>query len=611
VVKTYPLAISQKGCQNKVMFLRATTRKKDGKTHRYYSVVENRRVRDGRSVQKTLLYLGEINDGQKAGWSKAIDVVEGKESRQMSLFPEDREVPEDVESSVQLIMNKLELSRPRQWGACWLASELWKLLGLLDFWKDRLGVSRKGTRWRNVLQTLVTYRLIDPGSEWRLHRYWYDHSAMGDLLGEDFRIAGKDTFYRCHDKLLEHKDELFKHLRNRWENLFDAKFEVLLYDLTSTYFESDPPFQGKRKFGYSRDKRSDCVQVVIALVVTTDGFPFAYEVLPGNTQDKQTLRGMLEHIGKCYGTADRIWIMDRGIPTEETLKEMRESDYPVHYLVGTPRGQLTRYEAALSEKSWHKVREKVRVKFITKDKELFILAESDDRRKKERGIRLGKLGRLISRLKELRGQKTITRDKLLKKIGVAEKDAGRFARLVNITIPEINEPINEDTFFWRINLSKYRQIYRRDGRYLLRTNQYGTDPAELWKQYILLTEVEEAFRNLKGDLSVRPIYHQLEDRVEAHIFVSFLAYCMHVTLRQLVRTYSPGLTPRSILEQLKVIQMIDVHVPTTDGRELRMSRYTKPDKAQQLLLERLKFKLPPQPPPEISTGSDTAVVKTF
>jgi transposase len=611
VVKTYPLAISQKGCQNKVMFLRATTRKKDGKTHRYYSVVENRRVRDGRSVQKTLLYLGEINDGQKAGWSKAIDVVEGKESRQMSLFPEDREVPEDVESSVQLIMNKLELSRPRQWGACWLASELWKLLGLLDFWKDRLGVSRKGTRWRNVLQTLVTYRLIDPGSEWRFHRYWYDHSAMGDLLGEDFRIAGKDTLYRCHDKLLEHKDELFKHLRNRWENLFDAKFEVLLYDLTSTYFESDPPFQGKRKFGYSRDKRSDCVQVVIALVVTTDGFPLAYEVLPGNTQDKQTLRGMLEHIGKCYGTADRIWIMDRGIPTEETLKEMRESDYPVHYLVGTPRGQLTRYEAALSEKSWHKVREKVRVKFITKDKELFILAESDDRRKKERGIRLGKLGRLISRLKELRGQKTITRDKLLKKIGVAEKDAGRFARLVNITIPEINEPINEDTFFWRINLSKYRQIYRRDGRYLLRTNQYGTDPAELWKQYILLTEVEEAFRNLKGDLSVRPIYHQLEDRVEAHIFVSFLAYCMHVTLRQLVRTYSPGLTPRSILEQLKVIQMIDVHVPTTDGRELRMSRYTKPDKAQQLLLERLKFKLPPQPPPEISTGSDTAVVKTF
>jgi transposase len=593
------------------MYLRATSKRKDGKIHRYYSVVESRRVRDGRSVQKTLLYLGEINDSQKTGWTRAIEIVEGKENRQMSLFPADREVPEGVENSVQLIMSRLELSRPRQWGACWLACELWELLGLSEFWKDRLGVSRKGTRWRNVLQTLVTYRLIDPGSEWRLHRYWYDNSAMGDLLGEDFRLAGKDTLYRCHDKLLEHKDDLFRHLRKKWENLFDTKFEVLLYDLTSTYFESNPPFQGKRQFGYSRDKRNDCVQVVIALVVTPEGFPIAYEVLPGNTQDKQTLRGMLEHIGRCYGTADRIWIMDRGIPTEEVLKEMRESEYPVYYLVGTPRGHLTRYETALSEKPWNKVREKVRVKFLSKDKELYILAESDDRRKKERGIRLGKLMRFISRLKELRSQKTIDRDKLLKKIGAAEKDAGRFAGVIDITIPGINEPVNEDTFFWRINLSRYRKLYRRDGRYLLRTNQSGTDPGKLWEQYILLTEVEEAFRNLKGDLSVRPIYHQLEERIDAHIFVSFLAYCLHVTLRKLARTYSPGLTPRSILEQLKVIQMIDVYVPTTDGRELRMSRYTKPDKTQQLLLDRLKFKLPPQPPPEISVGLDTSVVKTF
>ena len=323
------------------------------------------------------------------------------------------------------------------------------------------------------------------------------------------------------------------------------------------------------------------------------------------------MRGMLEHIGRCYGTADRIWIMDRGIPTEEVLKEMRESDYPVSYLVGTPRGQLSRYESALSEKSWHKVREKVRVKLLSKDDELYILAESDDRRKKERGIRLGKLRRLISRLKELRGQKTIDRDKLLKKIGAAEKDAGRFARVLDINIPGINEQINEETFFWRFNLSKYRQIYRRDGRYLLRTNQHNADPAELWKQYMVLTEVEEAFRNLKGDLSIRPIYHQLEDRVEAHIFVSFLAYCLHVTLRHIAGTYAPGLTPRSILEQFKAVQMIDVHVPTTDGRELRMSRYTKPDKTQQLLLTRLKLKLPPQPPPEISMGSNHAVVKTF
>ena len=568
-------------------------------------------MRDGRSVQKTLLYLGEINDSQKAGWTKAIEVVEGKENRQMSLFPDDRAIPDGVENSIQLVINALELNRPRQWGACWLACEMWDLLGLSDFWQDRLGLSRKGTRWRNVLQTLVTYRLIDPGSEWRLHRYWYDHSAMGDLLGEDFRIAGKDTLYRCHDKLLEYKDELFQHLRGKWENLFDTRFEVLLYDLTSTYFESDPPFNGKRRFGYSRDKRNDCVQVIIALVVTPEGFPLAYEVLPGNTQDKQTLRGMLEHIGRCYGTVDRIWIMDRGIPTEEVLEEMRESEFPVLYLVGTPRGHLTRYEAELSDRSWDTVRENVRVKFLSKDKEMYILAESRDRRKKEKGIRLLKLRRFLSRLKELRGQKTINRDKLLKKIGAAEKDAGRFARLIDVRIPAINEPINNETFFWKINRPKYRQIYSRDGRYLLRTNQTATDPGELWKQYMVLTEVEEAFRNLKGDLAVRPIYHQLEHRIEAHIFVAFIAYCLHVTLRQLARAYSPGLTPRSILEQMKTIQMIDVHIPTTDGRDLKMSRYTKPDKAQQLFLSRLKLKLPPQPPPEISSGSKVAVVKTF
>lgn len=592
------------------MFLRATTRYKDGKAHRYYSVVENRRVRDGRSVQKTLLYLGEINDSQKAGWTKAIGVVEGRESRQMSLFPEDRSVPEGVANGLRLVMSELEVSRPRQWGACWLACEMWELLGLSGFWQDRLGLSRKGTRWRNVLQTLVTYRLIDPGSEWRLHRYWYDHSAMGDLLGEDFRVVGKDTLYRCHDQLLEHKEELFGHLKKKWENLFDSRFEVLLYDLTSTYFESDPPFDGKRRFGYSRDKRNDCVQVIIALVVTVEGFPLAYEVLPGNTQDKQTLRGMLEHIGKCYGAAERIWIMDRGIPTEEVLQQMRESEVAVRYLVGTPRGHLTRYEAALAGKPWEKVRDNVRVKFLSQANEMYVLAESRDRRKKEKAIRLRKLRRFLSRLKELREQKTIDRDTLLKKLGVAEKDAGRCARLLDVAVPAVNKPISEKTFFWKINRSRYRHACSRDGRYLLRTNQTGADPSALWKQYMVLTEVEEAFRNLKGDLAVRPIYHQREHRIEAHIFVAFLAYCVHVTLRQLAKAHSRGLTPRSILEQMKAIQMIDLHIPTTDGRKLKMSRYTKPDKAQQLLLSRLKLKLPPQPPPEIYSATMAAVVKT-
>jgi len=582
------------------MFLREGNRRKDGKDHRYYSIVENRRVRAGRSVQKTLLYLGEINDSQRAAWIRAIDVVAGRERRQMALFPEDREIPEGVANGVRLRMWQLELRRPRQWGACWLASVLWDMLGLTEFWQDRLPASRKGTRWCNVLQALVSYRLIDPGSEWRLHRFWYDHSALADLLGEDFAIAEKDTLYRCHDRLLEHKTDLFKYLRRKWEDLFGTRFDVLLYDLTSTYFESNPPFEDKRQFGYSRDKRSDCVQVVIALVVTPEGFPLAYEVMPGNTQDKQTLRGMLGHVARLYGEAERVWIMDRGVPTEDALEEMRHADMPVRYLVGTPRGHLTRYEAELSLLPWKAVRENVRVKFLPRDNEVFVLAESRDRRLKERAIRLRRLRRLLSRLEEIRDQKTIDRDNLLKKVGAAEKEAGRFARLLQIRIPAVGEPINKLTFYWRLDRKKYCRIRCRDGRYLLRSNQTTMDPAELWKQYMVLTEVEEAFRNLKGDLAIRPIHHQLENRIEAHIFVAFMAYCLHVMLRQLARSHAPGLTPRSILEQMKVIQMIDVHIPTTDGRELKMSRYTKPDRTQQLLLAQLNLKLPPQPSPEIS-----------
>jgi transposase len=483
------------------MFLRKTNRHKDGKDHYYYSVVDTRRVRDGRTVQKTLLYLGEINDSQQAAWVRTIEVVEGWEKRQIALFPEDHEIPAGVEHGLQLRMEKLELCHPRQWGACWLACVLWDKLGLNEFWQQRLPPSRKGTRWRHVLQTLVSYRLIDPGSEWRLHRYWYEQSAMADLLGEDFSLAEKDTLYRCHDKLLRHKDELFQHLRRKWEDLFGARFEVLLYDLTSTYFEGDPPFEGKRRFGHSRDKRSDCVQVLIALIVTPEGLPLAYEVLPGNTQDKQTLRGMLQRISERYGRAERVWIMDRGIPTEEVLQEMREAVAPVRYLVGTPRGHLTQYEAAFSEKPWEEVGAAVRVKLLNKEQEVYVLAESRDRRLKERGIRLRKLRTFVERLKELRVQKTIDRDKLLKKLGAAEKAAGRFARLLEVVVPAKDQPVNAQTFRWKLNRDKYRQLRRRDGRYLLRTNQTARHPDELWRQYMILTEVEEAFRNLKGDLA--------------------------------------------------------------------------------------------------------------
>jgi transposase len=452
-----------------------------------------------------------------------------------------------------------------------------------------------------VLQTLAIYRLIDPGSEWRLHRQWFHDSAMADLLDEDFALAQKDTLYRCLDKLVEHRNALFRYLRSRWEDLFGVKFEVLLYDLTSTYFESDPPFPegDKRQFGYSRDKRSDCVQVLIALIVTPEGFPLAYEVLAGNTADKTTLRGFLQKIENLYGKAERIWVMDRGIPTEEILAEMRAADPPIYYLVGTPKGRLTRYEKGLLELPWQKVREGVQVKLLSQQDELYVLTESRERVSKERAMRRRQLKSLWRRLKQLH-QMELSRDQLLLKLGAAKGQYPAAWRLVSVSIPE-NDPASASPgWSFALRKDKLRQVRRREGRYLLRAHLPAADPARLWPFYVQLTQVEAAFKNLKDDLRVRPIYHQLEHRIEAHIFVAFLSYCLHVSLHHQLRAHAPGLTPRALLEKFAAIQMLDVHFPTTDGRELIFRRYTQPEIDHKMLLAQLGWELPPQSPPRIT-----------
>jgi transposase len=593
------------------MFLKESTRFKDGKEHHYWSLVENRRVDGGRKVvQRHVLYLGEINSSQQAAWRKTIDVFEtgSTRARTVALFSEERSPAIDDDNIVRIRLDQLELRRPRQWGACWLANVLYQKLGLDDFWGEHLPASRKGTRWDHVLQTLVSYRLIDPGSEWRLHREWFDKSAMADLLGADYRLAADDTLYRCLDQLTDHKAALFSHLQQRWKDLFAARFDVLLYDLTSTYFESDPPFAAgdKRRFGYSRDKRFDCVQVVIALVVTPEGFPLGYEVLPGNTLDKQTLGSALTSIEKQYGKARRVWVMDRGIPTEETLEQMRRSDPPVHYLVGTPKGRLSQLEAALTELPWQKVRAGITVKLLPQEGECYVFAQSQSRIGKERAMRRRQLKALWQRLPELRRMKHLKRDDLLMKLGAARQQWPTAWRLVALRVPGKDEEINEQTFTWRLRKAKLRQVRRREGRYLLRTNLTEEDPVKLWAYYIQLTQVEEAFKNLKGDLSLRPVYHQKEDRIEAHIFVSFLAYCLHVTLRRWLHNLAPGLTPRSVLEKFAAVQMIDVHLPTTDGRHVILPRYTQPEKELQVLLDQLKLTLPEQPPPRITTSGKLA-----
>jgi len=425
---------------------------------------------------------------------------------------------------------------------------------------------------------------------------------MGDLLDEEPDVIQKDKPYRCLDKLLPHKKELFSYLTRRWENLFNARFDILLYDLTSSYFECDPPGEGQRQFGYSRDKRSDCVQVVIALIVTPEGFPLAYEVMPGNTSDKNTLADFLKKIEEQYGTANRTWVMDRGIPTEETLQTMRNHDHPIHYLVGTPKGRLSKLEKDFLTRSWHQVRTEVRVKLLKQETELYVMARSDGRVNKERAMRRRRLKRLWKRLKELQNQ-NITRDTLLQKIGAAKKEVGRVAALVKIKLPKEGQNVTAETFSFSLQKAKLKTARRREGCYLLRSNLVNEDPGKLWEHYIQLTEVEQAFKELKGDLSIRPIYHQTDARIEAYIFVAFLAYCLQVTLKCMAREKAPGLTPRSILEKFAAIQMVDVHLPTTDGRHLILSRYTHPNQDQSLLLHKLGLTLPSQPPPKISENA--------
>ena len=420
---------------------------------------------------------------------------------------------------------------------------------------------------------------------------------MADVLNADFALAEKNTLYRCLDLLVEHKDELFKFLCRRWGELFGAKFDVLLYDLTSTYFESDVqrPQDDLRQYGYSRDKRGDCRQVVIALIVTPEGFPLSYEVMSGNTADSTTLSGFLDRIEQRYGHANRIWVMDRGVPTEDSLAKMRAIG--ASYLVGTPKGRLSKLEAGFLAQPWARVRDGVQVKRLPSEQDIYVLAQSDARIDKERGMRRKRLRRYVSRLQALQTQ-VLTRDQLLMKIGAAKRDAGRAANLVALLVPK--DSVTTASVEFKLDRAKLRQVRRREGRYLLRTNLGAHEPERLWTFYIQLTEVEQAFKELKHDLAVRPIFHKSEERIEAHIFVAFLAYCLQVTLKARLRPVAAGITPREVLAKFKTMQMVDVRIPTTDGRELVLARYTQPQADHRMLLEQLKLTLPEQPPPKIT-----------
>ena len=589
------------------MFLRSTNRKKDGKNHRYYSVVENQRVSGDKTVQRTVLYLGEINDSQQVAWRRTLEVFdeEQQQTRNLSLFPDDREVPADTLDSLQVNLAGLELRRPRPFGNCWLASELWRQLGLTEFWRERFPAGREDIGWEKVLRLLVVNRLLEPGSELRVHRHWFVESAMDELLEADFAVAGRSRLYRCLDRIVEHKQELFVHLKHKWAELFAADFEVLLYDLTSTYFEGGMEECDKAKRGYSRDSRPDCVQVVIALIVTPDGFPLAYEVMDGNTSEQKTLQPFLDRIEKAYGQARRVWVMDRGIPTEATLTKMRERK--ISYLVGTPKSSINKHEKQWLTLPWKQVRDSVQVKLYEHQEELYVLARSDGRQAKEIAIRRKRVVRLLRKLRAMR-RSLPSRDQLLLRIGAAKKEAGRAFGFVTIALPATTETVTRTSFHFRVDKIKLRQAEQRDGHYLLRSNLTAEDPAVLWTRYIQLTNIEAAFRSLKSDLGLRPIHHRLERRVEAHIFVAFLAYCLQITLKNSLRNQAPGLSSQAVMEKLATIQMIDVWIPTRDHRWLVMPRYTQPSQEVQILLDKLRVDLPKQPPPRIKAPAAVAPI---
>lgn len=588
------------------MFLRSTNRKKDGKNHRYFSIVENRRLPGDKTVQRTVLYLGEINDQQQAAWRKTLEVFDEAEQRYatMSLFPDDRELPADALDSVQVRLSGLELRRPRMFGNCWLACELWHQLGLDEFWQQGLPAGRETVSWEKVLRLLVVNGLLDPGSEFHVHRQWFVDSAMDELLETDFAVAEKDRLYRCLDRVLARKTELFVWLRQKWADLFHADFEVLLYDLTSTYFEGEMERNAKAKRGYSRDHRPDCLQLVIALVVTPDGFPLAYEVMNGNTADSTTLGGFLKKIEETYGKARRVWVMDRGIPSEAMLKEMREQEGTL-YLVGTPKGRINRHEKQWLDLPWQKVRESVEVKLYQHEGELYVLAKSEGRQAKEKAMRRKRLARLLRKLRAMR-KSLPKRDQLLLRIGAAKKEAGRAFGFVNIQIPGARQAVTRETFSFRVDKAKLKAAEQRDGHYLLRSNLTGEDPAVLWTRYVQLTQIESVFRCLKSELGIRPIHHQLEQRADAHVLIAFLAYCLQVTLKNRLMIHAPGLTATAVLEKLATIQMVEVWIPMVDGRWLVLPRHTQPERDVQAVLDHLHMSLPSQPPPRIKASQAPA-----
>lgn len=589
------------------MFLRVHGRQKDGKDHTYWSLVETVRTPDG-PRQRTLCYLGELNHSSQARWLKTIEVFnEQGEAQQLKLFPSQVEPPPDDPQVARVLLNKVGLERTRQFGSCWLGLELWKRLGLDRFFERAVDEHEADVPWSRIAAVLAINRLCAPGSELAIEQRWYPSTALDDLLGIEEGKLNDTRLYRCLDRILPHKTKLERHLKQRYGELFGAEFEVLLYDLTSTYVEGAAEKNPMMRRGYSRDHRPDCEQMVIALIVNSEGFPFSYETFDGNRADVSTMETILRMVERKYGKARRIWVMDRGIVSEENLQAIRKRGG--QYLVGTPRSQMKQFEEELLKDDWTQVRPDVEVKkvAIPQGEETYILCRTAGRKEKEKAIRNRFSTRMEEALKRL--AKTIEtgrlkdRNKMERRLGRIQASHPQVSDLYDVALCDAPEGIRLQ---WSIK--EDRRVWRglREGAYMLRTNLQAGTAEELWSRYMQLTEAEASFRALKSELAIRPLFHHLEPRVKAHVVVAFLGYALWVTLKHLLKRRAPiapqpslsgvdnaqPLSAMKVLALLSTLQSADIVLPTTDGREIRLRRIVAPTAEQKALLQQLGLALP-------------------
>lgn len=589
------------------MFLRPNHRSKDGKEHTYWSLVESVRTANG-PRQRTLCHLGELNNSDQARWLRTVEVFnEQGEAQQLKLFPSHLKPPADDSQVARVLVNKVRLERTRQFGACYLGLELWRRLELDRFFEQALDDEAADVPWSRVAALLAINRLCAPGSELAIEQRWYPSTALDDLLGIEDGQINDTRLYRCLDRILPHKTKLEQHLKQRYGELFGAEFDVLLYDLTSTYVEGAAEKNPMMRRGYSRDHRPDCEQMVIALIVNQEGFPLSYETFDGNRADVSTMETILRMVERKYGKARRIWVFDRGIVSEENLAAIRRRGG--QYLVGAPRSQMKQFEAELLKEDWTQVRPEVKVKqvAIPQGEETYILCRTEGRQEKEKAIRKRFSSRMEDALKRL--AKTIAagrlkdRHKMERRLGGIQARHGSVRDMYEVALDDTTEGVR---LFWQVKEDRQNWRKLREGSYLLRTNLKADSAEQLWSQYMQLTEAEAAFRALKSQLSIRPLFHQLESRVKAHVMVAFLGYALWVTLKHLLKRRPPivpketssgvenlvPLSPMKAIALLSTLQSADIILPTTDGRELRLRRVTEPNPEQRTLLHQLRISLP-------------------